>query len=164
MTTILKTVVRNRVIISCTFPRHSLLGHGSRGPDCLRSWRSCAGPFWRRVWSHGQVILFLRNIIQYLLTPNFNILFFRDILVCSSRELSEQVLGFLKIYRTERDFGEKFCYFWFCHNNKCLVFCVWKQFGKITQRKEGFWIFSGVLIEKSEISLSDIYWVKKSIL
>merc|ERR1719410_3202473 len=26
----------------------------------------------------------------------------RDIFVCSSRELSEQVLGFLKIYRTER--------------------------------------------------------------
>ena len=30
------------------------------------------------------------------------------------------------------------------------------------QRKEGFWIFSGVLIEKSEISLSDIHWGEKS--
>ena len=34
----------------------------------------------------------------------------RDILVCSSQLLAEQILSFLKIYRTERDLTEKYSY------------------------------------------------------
>jgi len=34
----------------------------------------------------------------------------RDILVCSSQELANQVLAFLKIYKTERDLEEKYLY------------------------------------------------------
>jgi len=35
----------------------------------------------------------------------------RDILVCSSQELADQVLGFLKAYKTDRDLQEKYNYF-----------------------------------------------------
>jgi len=34
----------------------------------------------------------------------------RDILVCSSRQLADQVLGFLRSYKTERDLKEKYIY------------------------------------------------------
>jgi len=34
----------------------------------------------------------------------------RDILVCSSRKLADQVLGFLKLYKTDRDLQEKYNY------------------------------------------------------
>jgi len=34
----------------------------------------------------------------------------RDILVCSSQPLADQILAFLKIYRTERDLNEKYSY------------------------------------------------------
>ena len=34
----------------------------------------------------------------------------RDILVCSSRQLADQVLGFVKIYKTDRDLTEKYIY------------------------------------------------------
>ena len=34
----------------------------------------------------------------------------RDILVCSSQELADQVLSFLKAYKTERDLQEKYSY------------------------------------------------------
>ena len=35
----------------------------------------------------------------------------RDILVTSTRDLADQVLGFIKIYKTERDLQEKHSYF-----------------------------------------------------
>ena len=35
----------------------------------------------------------------------------RDILVCSSQELANEVLGFLKLYKTDRDLTEKYSYF-----------------------------------------------------
>jgi len=34
----------------------------------------------------------------------------RDILVCSSRQLADQVLGFVQIYKTERDLTQKYIY------------------------------------------------------
>ena len=34
----------------------------------------------------------------------------RDILVCSSRQLADQVLGFLRSYKTDRDLKEKYIY------------------------------------------------------
>ena len=33
-----------------------------------------------------------------------------DILVCSTRKLADQVLGFLKLYKTGRDLQEKYLY------------------------------------------------------
>ena len=34
----------------------------------------------------------------------------RDILVCSSQQLADQVLGFLRSYKTDRDLQEKYTY------------------------------------------------------
>ena len=34
----------------------------------------------------------------------------RDTLVCSSRQLAEQIISFLQIYKTERDLTEKYSY------------------------------------------------------
>ena len=95
------------IIHNSSTSRYSLLGHGGWGAHRFGGWRRCVGPIRWRVRLDEQVIpcQLYRTLLFFIIH------FSRDILVCSSQQLSEQILGFLKIYRTGRDFEQKFSYF-----------------------------------------------------